>query len=74
MKDVRDCVAIKYDEGNDLELLLETQEYNFDKVADTKLLKIGLKTEDDEEHKYMFQQDYSEYRKREKTYKANNGS
>ena len=68
MEDVRDYVATEYDEGDDLELLLETQVDDFDLAADTKLP--GL-VSTSEEAKAMFESDYAEYRKREKSYKNN---
>ena len=68
MEDVRDFVAMDYEEGDDLELLLESQLDDFDRAADTKLPELKST---DEEAKVMFEADYTEYRKLEKSYKNN---
>ena len=71
MEDVRDYVAMDYDEGDDLELLLETQVDDFDKVADTKLP--GL-VSTSEEAKAMFEADYAEYRNAKSRTRITKGS
>ena len=58
MVDVRDYVSTEYDEGNDLELLIETQVDDFVKAANTKLPKLSSKDDEDKEQHYMFQLDY----------------
>ena len=68
MEDMRDFVAIDYEEGDDIELLLESQLDDFEKTADTKLSELKSTNE---EAKVMFEADYAEYRKREKSYKNN---
>ena len=49
-------------------MLLESQLDDFDKAADTKLPMLKWT---EEEAKVMFEEDYAEYRKREKSYKNN---
>ena len=68
IEDVLGFVVLEYEEGDDLELLLESQSDDFEKAADTKLPE--LKSTEDTA-KVMFEADYAEYRKREKSYKNN---
>ena len=71
VEDVCDYVSVEYDEGDDLDLLLEELVDDFEQSAEITIPKL---TEEDEERKkmtYMFQQDYAMYRKRGKVCKAN---
>ena len=71
MEDVRDYVAAEYDEGDDLELLLETQVDDFNKAADTKLPALASTSEED---KSMFEADYAEYRNAKSRTRITKGS
>ena len=74
LKDVQEYVSTEYNDGSELELLLESQMDDINSAADTQLPRLRGKTGENDEEKAMFREDYSEYRKREKLYEKNKRS
>ena len=68
MEEVKEHVSVELDQGDDLELLLESQTDDFDAAAETQLPVLKSRDESDLEN---YRQDYQEYRQREKQYKVN---
>ena len=68
IEEVKEYVSVELDQGDDLELLLETQSDDFDAAAETQLPILKSRDESDLEN---YRQDYQEYRQHEKRYKVN---
>ena len=60
LEDISEYFSTEYDDGCDLELLLESQIDDFNLAADTQKPRL-IKTGDADEEKAMFRENYSEY-------------